>query len=90
MMVRLSFSLFFIAGAAAAQELPLFAAPEGLHVIIEADMSTIVRQRSKRPEVPAVVRYSEKDGTVVEVPMMLTTRGHSRLELCGFPPLSQN
>jgi len=68
---------------------PLFANQATLDVIIEMPMKTIVNDAEDRPEVPGVLRYTDA-GTEVALDFTMSTRGHSRLEYCRFPPLSMN
>jgi len=50
----------------------------------------LLRQASKKPTFPGVLRYTEEDGTEVFLDVDVTTRGKSRLETCSFPPLGIN
>ena len=68
---------------------PLFEDQTKLDVIIEMPMKTIVNDAEDRPEVLGVLRYSDA-GFEVTLDFTMTTRGHSRLEYCKFPPLSMN
>ena len=68
---------------------PLFEDQSKLDVVIELPMTTIVNDAEDRPEVLGVLRYTDA-GTEVALDIMMSTRGHSRLEICRFPPLSMN
>ena len=68
---------------------PLFEDQSKLDVVIEMPMTTIVNDAEDRPEVLGVLRYTDA-GTEVALDFMMSTRGHSRLEMCRFPPLSMN
>ena len=68
---------------------PLFEDQTKLDVIIEMPMKTIVKDAEDRPEVPGVLRYTDA-GSEVVLDVTMSTRGHSRLEYCRFPPLSLN
>ena len=85
-------SLGFTASALA-QEIeprdPLFAADSVLHVTLEAPINTIVRERSVDQQYPAKLRYTNEDGSVVEVPVRVRARGNFRRDPanCTFPPI---
>lgn len=68
---------------------PLFEDQSKLDVVIEMPMTTIVNDAEDRPEVLGVLRYTDA-GTEVALDFTMSTRGHSRLEMCRFPPLSMN
>jgi len=68
---------------------PLFEDQTKLDVIIEMPMKTIVNDAEDRPEVLGVLRYIDA-GSEVTLDFTMSTRGHSRLEYCKFPPLSMN
>ena len=68
---------------------PLFEDQTKLDVIIEMPMETIVDDAEDRPEVAGVLRYTDA-GSEVALDFTMTTRGHSRLVYCRFPPLSMN
>lgn len=71
-------------------DLPLFASTDDLDIVIEAPMRTLVRGKNDRPEVEGTIQYTGANGELVSIGMTLTSRGHSRLEYCSFPPLSLN
>jgi hypothetical protein len=68
---------------------PLFEDQTKLDVIIEMPMKTIIKHAEGRPEVPGVLHYTYA-GLEVALEITMSTRGHSRLEICSFPPLSVN
>ena len=68
---------------------PLFEDQSRLDVVIEMPMTTIINDAEDRPEVLGELRYTDA-GTEVALDFTMSTRGHSRLEICRFPPLSMN
>jgi len=58
-----------------------------LSIEIEAPMRELIRKRAKRPEFPAVLRYTDSDGVEQQIAITLTSRGNSRLDMCDNPPL---
>jgi len=68
---------------------PLFEDHTKLDVIIEMPMKTIINDAEDRPVVTGVLRYTD-GGSEVALDFTMTTRGHSRLRTCRFPPLSLN
>jgi hypothetical protein len=73
--------------AYAASSSPLFEGDTTLHISIEAPHRQLIRNRAKRPEYPAVLRYTDSNGESYAIEITLTSRGNSRLELCDNPPL---
>ena len=69
-------------------ERPLFECEDTLEMEIEVPLKTLKRRAEDRPELPAKLRYVDASGKPVEIDARVTTRGHSRLEMCSFPPLS--
>ena len=67
---------------------PLFECNRVLEIEIEVPLKELKRRAEDRPELPAVLRYVDQNGERVELGVRVTTRGHSRLEMCSFPPLS--
>ena len=67
---------------------PLFECDELLAIEIEVPLKVLKRRAEDRPVLPATLRYVEANGESVEFDVEVTTRGHSRLEMCSFPPLS--
>lgn len=67
---------------------PLFECEQVLELELELPLRTLKRQAEDRPELDAKVRYADATGQMVEFDAKVTTRGHSRLEMCSFPPLS--
>ena len=66
----------------------LFECDEQLGIEIEVPLKTLKREASRRPELDATLRWVDSRGALREFDVQLTTRGHSRLETCSFPPLS--
>jgi len=86
----LEISIFvIIISADCSADYPLFEDQSKLNVVIEMPMTTIVNDAEDRPEVLGVLRFIDA-GTEVALNFMMSTRGHSRLEICRFPPLSMN
>jgi len=71
-----------------AGDYPFFASDDTLELVIEAPMRTLLRQAEKNPELNGRLTYTDSEGADVTIDITITTRGHSRLELCSFPPLS--
>ena len=67
---------------------PLFECDEVLEIELELPLRTLKREAEGRPELDAILRFTDADGQAVELEAKVTTRGHSRLEMCSFPPLS--
>lgn len=87
--MRPFFLLLLISSAICrADELPLFASDEPLDITLEFPLDTIIRQAEKEPVVSGTAHYTDADGQKVSLPIKLSTRGKSRLEMCSFPPLS--
>ena len=58
-----------------------------LEAVIEAPLKQLSRQRDEEPELAATFRYTDAVGTRHALPVTVTTRGRTRLEVCDFPPL---
>lgn len=67
---------------------PLFECDQVLALELEVPLKTLKRKAEDRPELDAKLRYVDASGQPVEFDIRVTTRGHSRLEMCSFPPLS--
>ncbi len=67
---------------------PLFEADEPLPLVLELPLKDLRRRAQSKPTVAGTLRYTDIDGTVIELEVEVTTRGKSRLELCSLPPLS--
>ena len=66
---------------------PLFESDETLSITITAPMRHLLRHRRSQQEYDAVLSYTDAAGAVQRLNIKITTRGHSRLESCDFPPL---
>lgn len=83
----------FLTGDAEGQQTsdppPLFATTDPLAVTIVADFTTLRDDRSESPDRPAMLVVTADDGSTVEVPAEVRTRGAFRLDPanCTFPPL---
>ena len=75
-------------GCAAAAERPLFECDATLEFELELPMSTLLRRAEDRPLLDGKLRYVDANGEQVLLDVRITTRGHSRLDMCSFPPLS--
>lgn len=89
-MLALAGILLLLTAAGHAAERPLFASEETLELAIEMPMRPLLKDAEDRPVVEGAVSYVDASGNTVTVPMQMTTRGHSRLETCQFPPLSMS
>ena len=69
---------------------PLFDSDDPLEITIEMPLDQIIKEAESKPEVPGIVRFTDADGSKVEIEMTMTTRGRSRLAYCFFPPLKIN
>lgn len=78
---------FAHAQTAGAESVPLFAAGNTIELTLTAPMRTLVARRARRPDVMGTIAYTGSDGVPVTLDVEVTTRGHSRLEICSFPPL---
>ena len=66
---------------------PLFESNDTLSITIVAPMRQLLRHRNSDQKYDAVLSYTDASGVEHERNFKLTTRGHSRLEICKFPPL---
>jgi hypothetical protein len=69
---------------------PLFECDELITFELELPMKTLYRRAESRPDLDGVLRYVDSQGETLTLDVRITTRGHSRLEICRFPPLSVN
>ena len=67
---------------------PMFECEAVLEFELELPVKTLKRHAEDRPVVDAVLRYEGSNGETVVLDAQVTTRGHSRLETCTYPPLS--
>ncbi len=75
-------------GDAPAVNRPLFENHSTLELTLEAPIRTLVRSAEQRPELAGKLYYSGEQGSEFVIDVEVSTRGDSRLEMCGFPPLS--
>jgi len=71
----------------------LFSSHEVLQLVIEADLEALRSDRSQESEDrPALLIVEGPDGSPVEVPLQVRTRGNFRLrrDICSFPPIRLN
>ena len=67
---------------------PLFECDVPLEFTLEVPMKTLLRRADDRPVLDGKLHYTDQHGNQLEFDIQVTTRGHSRLEICKFPPLS--
>jgi len=67
---------------------PLFAGYTPVAITLTTPVRTLVNRRASRPELDGTLAYEDAAGRTVALDVEVTTRGHSRLEICSFPPLS--
>lgn len=76
-----------------AQEAPLFQSEEPLELILEADLITIINDKSKEPEyTEALLIQKLPDNKISAFEIKVKPRGNTRrlTALCDFPPLKFN
>ena len=66
---------------------PLFESQETLDVIIEAPIRDLSKQRNNDLKFEGTFHYTDASGTSHVLPVVVSTRGKSRLEICDYPPL---
>lgn len=71
-----------------AAEHPLFECDTPLEFTLELPMKTLLRRADDRPDLDGKLHYIDQHGNQLVFDVQVTTRGHSRLEICSFPPLS--
>jgi len=67
---------------------PLFECDAPLEFILEVPTKTLLRRADDRPDLDGNLHYTDQHGNQLVFDVQVTTRGHSRLEICKFPPLS--
>lgn len=67
---------------------PLFECDAPLEFTLEVPMKTLLRRAEDRPVLDGKLHYTNPHGQQLEFDVQVTTRGHSRLETCKFPPLT--
>jgi hypothetical protein len=75
-------------GCDIAAERPLFECDTPLEFTLELPMKTLLRRAEDRPVLDGKLYYTGQRGEELVLDIQVTTRGHSRLETCSFPPLS--
>ena len=83
--VFVCFALSLSAPAIAAREKPLFASNDKIHLIIQAPLNSLIRNRQNENAISGTL--TEPNG--LALPIRLTLRGITRRteEVCDFPPL---
>jgi len=66
----------------------LFDCETPLEFTLELPMKTLLRRAESRPVLDGKLEYVNADGEPVILDIQVSTRGHSRLEICKNPPLS--
>jgi len=71
---------------------PLFASNETLEVTLEAPFADLMRKRDEQQEEPGKIRYTDADGTTVELDVKVRVRGkfRARRDICDFTPIRLN
>jgi hypothetical protein len=69
-------------------ERPLFECDGVVAFELELPMKTMYRKAELRPDLDGILRYIDDTGETLVFDVTITTRGHSRLEICRYPPLS--
>jgi len=74
-------------GAAAAGPQPLFADDSTLALRLEGPFDELRDDKEDRPELPAILSYTDDAGASHTLNVLLRPRGNRRLEDCRYPPL---
>jgi len=69
-------------------EQSLFECDAPLEFTLELPMKTLLRRPEDRPILDGKLYYTGQGAEELVLDIQVTTRGHSRLETCSFPPLS--
>jgi len=79
----------YAAKAAAAEAAPLFASDEPLRLTLRTDIKWLRDVRSDSTETDGTVTFTDPDGSSIERPVEVRTRGNWRRDKrnCRFPPL---
>lgn len=77
------------APAGAQKAAPLFSSNDVLDLTLAVPLRTLIVRKARRPDLDATLSYSA-NGKTVTLDAEVTTRGHSRLQVCNFPPLKLN
>lgn len=78
------------ANAGARDGAPLFAADEPLEITLAMPVRKLVATKADRPKLAGKLSYEDARGRTVSLDVQVSTRGHSRLAVCAFPPLKLN
>lgn len=70
------------------REQSLFECDEPLEFTLEVPTKTLLRRAEDRPVLDGKLYLAMQGGEELVFDIEVTTRGHSRLEICKFPPLS--
>lgn len=79
-----------VAVAAAGGPALLFASDDEVEITLELPLRTLLRQRQSRPNVEGTIVVTAPATQGPPLDVEVATRGHSRLEICSFPPLRLN
>lgn len=91
--MAIAFSLLLIGSATIAKEGPLFKSDEPLELILEADLVTIMNDKSEDPEYTSGLLIQQlEDSKISAFQIKVKARGNTRRlsGLCDFPPLKFN
>jgi len=69
-------------------ERPLFECDTPLAMELTLPMKTLLRGAKRHPVLDGKLRFADSRGQDVILDVIVTTRGHDRLQNCNFPPLS--
>jgi hypothetical protein len=72
---------------AAGSAAPLFAAADELELTLTLPLRTLLRQRSARPNLKAMLELTNAASDALRLDVKVRTRGKDRLARCAFPPL---
>ncbi len=80
-------SVVTVPAAAKGGDAGLFDVGDELSVVLQIPVKQLLRDRHEREEVAGTLHYQDRDGMRGSLPVTVRTRGHTRLEICEFPPL---
>lgn len=58
-----------------------------IEATLQFDCKKLIRRKGAREKMPAIMTYRLPDGNMITRELKVHSRGHSRLEVCSFPPL---